>query len=151
MSLSGSRLLIGASEDNDGGDNSGTVFAYRFDGVSWSFTEKLHANDAQSGDLFGTSVSLSGNQALIGAYEDDDNGFRSGSAYVFDFDGSSWNQSQIIAADADSWDRFGDSVSLSGNRALIGAYGDDDNGNFSGATYIFNNLNDLIFTNDFEN
>ena len=44
---------------------------------------KLLASDAAAGDLFGYSVALSGDTALIGATYDQDNGYRSGSAYVF--------------------------------------------------------------------
>jgi hypothetical protein len=44
-------------------------------------------------DYFGSQVSISGNRALIGAEMDDDNGDRSGSAYIFEFDGANWVES----------------------------------------------------------
>ena len=46
---------------------------------------KLTAADGAAGDRFGFSVAVSGNTAVIAAETDDDNGFNSGSAYVFAF------------------------------------------------------------------
>ncbi|MEM8488938.1 MAG: FG-GAP repeat protein, partial [Bacteroidota bacterium] len=101
-------------------------------------TEKLTASDGAGSDFFGYSVSLSGDRALIGVLGDDDNGFSSGSAYVFDFDGSSWTETEkLTASDGAEFDGFGWSVSLSGDRALIGAVLDDDNANDSGSAYVF--------------
>ena len=69
---------------------------------------------------------------------DDDNGSDSGSAYVFDFVGTAWSQTaKLTAGDGAAFDGFGSSVSLSGDRALVGAYRDDDNGSDSGSAYIF--------------
>ncbi len=139
VSLSGTRLLVGARNDDDVSFNAGVVFVYDFDGVSWVLTQKLTADDAGSGYNFGTSLSFSGNRALIGSDKSKDN-FNNitGAAYVFDFDGNNWNQTQkLIATDASASDFFGVSVSLSGNRALIGAFADDDNATNSGSAYIF--------------
>ena len=65
-------------------------------------------------------------------YGDDDNGERSGSAYVFsrDHDGANnWGELGIVtAADGADGDYFGRSVSISGDLAIVGAYGDDDDG-----------------------
>ena len=54
----------------------------RSNGV-WSEQQKLTASDGAQSDFFGTSVSISGDTAVIGAYRDDDNGSESGSAYVY--------------------------------------------------------------------
>ncbi|MBL4659788.1 MAG: FG-GAP repeat protein, partial [Alcanivoracaceae bacterium] len=152
VSLSGNRALIGADLDNDNGTNSGSAYLFDFDGISWNQSQKITATDGESNALFGSSVSLSGNRALIGARFDGDNGINSGSAYLFDFDGVSWNQTKkIIAADGGSNDLFGKSVSLSANRALIGATQNDEHGIDAGAAYIYTINNDLIFENDFEN
>ncbi len=50
----------------------------------WTQQQKLTASDAAAGDQFGVSVSVSGDTAVVGAYEDDDAGDSSGSAYVFE-------------------------------------------------------------------
>ncbi len=138
VSISGNSALIGAPDDNSDGNNFGSVYIFNFVGNSWILSQKLTASDPEADDRFGNSVSVFGNRALIGAQAVDDNGTLSGSAYIFDFDGISWNQSQkITALDAGESDLFGHSVSLSGNRALIGARDDDQHGFFSGSAYIF--------------
>ncbi|MEM8488461.1 MAG: T9SS type A sorting domain-containing protein, partial [Bacteroidota bacterium] len=138
VSLSGDRALIGVLLDDDNGSDSGSAYVFDFDGTSWTETQKLTASDGAVSDQFGRSVSLSGDRALIGAVLDDDNGLSSGSAYVFDFDGSSWTETEkLTASDGAVSDQFGYSVSLSGDRALIGAFGDDDNGSDSGSAYVF--------------
>jgi hypothetical protein len=138
VSLSGDRGLVGAGRDDDNGSNSGSAYVFEFNGASWSETAKLTPADGAAFDNFGVSVSLSGDRALVGANADDDNGSNSGSAYVFDFNGSSWSETaKLTPADGAGGDNFGWSVSLSGDRALIGAIGDDDNGSASGSAYLF--------------
>ncbi len=137
VSLSGSRALIGAYLSNS---NVGSAFVFDFDGTNWFETEELTASDAATSDFFGFSVSLSGDRALIGASRNDDSGTDSGSAYIFDFDGSNWAEtSKLLANDAASRDYFGYSVSLLDNRAVIGAFGDDVTGltSSSGSAYVY--------------
>jgi len=140
VSLSGDRALVGAYRDDDNGNDSGSAYVFKFDGVStWMEEDKLVPIDGDEGDTFGRSVSLSGDRALMGASEDDDNGSKSGSAYVFKFDGvSAWGEEdKLVASDGAADDFFGNSVSLSGDRALVGAYRDSDNGNDSGSAYVY--------------
>ena len=119
----------------------------------WTEQEKLLPADGATNDQFGYSVSLSSTDdtALVGAWRDGDNGTDSGSAYVFTRDAVTglWTeQEKLLPADGAANDRFGTSVSLSstGAKALVGAYGDDDNGTDSGSAYVFFLDND----NDFD-
>ena len=138
VSLSGDRALIGAFSDDELGTNVGAAFIFEFNGSTWVERAKLQANDASIADGFGTGVSLSGDRALIGAQYEDSGGSGSGAAYVFEFDGANWTQTdKLTADDAQSWDQFGSSVSLSGDRAVVGAFGEDEAGNHSGAAYVF--------------
>jgi len=138
VSASGDRLLVGASGDDANVGNSGSAYIFTHDGITWAEEAKLIASDGATNDYFGHSVSLSGDYALIGAIGDDDNGSESGSAYVFHFDGSNWvEEAKLTASDGAAIDHFGESVSLSGNYALVGAPYDDDNGTASGSAYIF--------------
>jgi uncharacterized repeat protein (TIGR01451 family) len=138
VSLSGDRALVGAYQDDDNGSESGAAYVFDFNGTSWSETAKLKPADGAAGDYFGTSVSLVDDRALVASIRDDDNGDRSGSAYVFDFDGTSWSETaKLKSTDGAAGDYFGTSVSLSGDRALVGANGDDDNGTSSGSAYVF--------------
>ena len=138
VSISGDYALVGAPNDDDGGSNSGAAYIYHRGGTSWNEVAKLTADDAALNDNFGSTVSISGDYALIGANENDDHGSNSGSAYVFQRVGVNWNQMvKLTADDAESEDRFGESVAIHGVYALVGAYKDDDQGSDAGAAYIF--------------
>ena len=122
VSLSGDRALVGAIRDDDNGNRSGSAYVFDFNGTTWSETAKLTASDGAAGDEFGGSVSLSGDRALVGAAFDDDNGQNSGSAYVFDFNGTAWSETaKLTASDVAAGDAFSFSLSLSGDRVLVGA------------------------------
>ncbi len=99
---------------------------------------KLLANDAEFGDVFGNEVAIQGNIAVIGAEGDSPLGFGTGAAYVFEKTSSGWQQQQkLTASDSASHKFFGASVAIDGDRIVIGAYGDQNAGNFSGAAYVF--------------
>lgn len=135
VSLSGDRALIGASRDSDNGVNSGAAYIFLFDGSTWREEAKLKPSDGGEQDSFGFSVCLSGDRALIGADNDQNNGAAGGSAYVFAFDGTTWTQqAKLTPSDLRSAGFFGFSVSLSGDRALIGSTGANAS---KGAAYVF--------------
>ncbi len=141
VSISGDDAIAGASyDDYDNGSNNGSayIFSRNQGGANnWGQSAKLIPLDA-SGDLFGRSVAISGDYAMIGAYLDDDNGVEAGAAYFFLRDGASWNQfEKITASDGEAYDYYGYSVSISGNYAIAGAYWDDDNGANAGAGYLY--------------
>ncbi len=137
-SLDGDTLLIGAAYDDDKGVDSGSAYVFTHTGTTWTQQAKLLASDGVVGDIFGCSVSLSGDTALMGAEGVDDNGNWSGAAYVFTRTGTTWTQqAKLLASDGTSHDNFGMFVSLDGDTALIGARADSDNGNYSGSAYVF--------------
>jgi len=80
--------------------------------------------------MFGCSVALSGDTALIGAWSKDVGGNTyAGAAYVFTRSGTSWSQqAELTASDAAADDHFGHSVALSGDTALVGAWSKDVGG-----------------------
>ena len=66
---------------------------------------KLTASDAAADDLFGWSVSISGNYAIVGARKDDNDGTNSGAAQIYVRDGQSWTeQAKLTASDAKASD-----------------------------------------------
>ena len=134
VALRDNLALIGASGDDDNGEDSGS--AYLFDTTTGSLLQKLTAPDGSEGDFFGLSVALRDNLALIGAIGDDDNGEFTGSTYLFDTTAGSLLQ-KFTSPDGSEGDFFGFSVALRNNLALIGAPGDQENGEFSGSTYLF--------------
>ena len=98
----------------------------------------MTASDGAANDQFGIDLSLSGDRAFIGALQEDEMPNNSGSVYVYDFDGTTWNESQkITSLDGEAGDIFGYSVSLEGSQTLVGAFGDDDKGSVSGSSIRF--------------
>ncbi len=138
VSISGDRAVIGADGDDDGGSSSGSAYVYHRTGGVWQQVAKLTAADAAATDLFGVSVSISGDKAVIGAEGNDDGGINAGSAYVFREVGGVWQQiAKLTAADPATLASFGRAVSINGNTAIIGATGDDDAGSSTGSAYVF--------------
>jgi hypothetical protein len=138
ISLSGDTALIGSIASNGNVFDSGSAYVFTRTGTTWTQQAKLLATDGVSWDWFGHSVSLDGDTALIGAYQDDDNGVDSGSAYVFTRTGTTWTQqAKLLASDGVAGDWFGCSVSLSGDTALIGASGVIHAADVPGSTYVF--------------
>jgi hypothetical protein len=142
VAVDGDTVLVGAAGDDDSGNSSGSAYVFVRNGTSWTQQIKLWAADGAADDNFGSSVALDGNAAVIGAYGDDagdnDQYSKSGSAYVFVRNGTSWSQQvKLLAPDGETEDVFGYSVAVSGSTALIGVYGDDDKGMNSGSAYVF--------------
>ena len=96
---------------------------------------KITASDGDFGDNFGVSVAAGSGRIVVGAYNDDDNGTNSGSAYIFDLDGN--QLTKITASNGDLGDQFGFSVAAGSGRIVVGAPNNDANGNSSGAAYLF--------------
>ncbi|MFK7759319.1 MAG: GC-type dockerin domain-anchored protein [Phycisphaerales bacterium] len=138
VSVDGSIAAVGAPDDDGAGVNAGAVWVYQFDGAGWVEQVKIAGMDTASGDFFGNSVSVSGERIVVGAPGDDDNGSRSGSVYVFEFDGSQWAEAEkLTTLDGGSTDFFGAWVGVDGDRIVAGANRDDDNGQNAGAAYVF--------------
>ena len=147
VSISGNYAIVGAP--NEAQDASGTnskIFAgsaYIFERNAttgnWSQQQKLVASDRERFDNFGYSVAISGDYAIVGAAEEDEDAAatpadslsNAGSAYVFERTGTGvnpWTQAQkLVASDRSADDEFGTSVSISGDYAIVGApYEDED-------------------------
>ncbi|HPI96081.1 MAG TPA: FG-GAP repeat protein [Gammaproteobacteria bacterium] len=227
LDSSGNRFVVGAnSEDNEFGADAGAVYVYDFNGISWSQSQRITANDAAAGDEFGDNVAIDGDiisvsGVLSKAYIFElaiNNWFQSflvidgnpNSGLGFDLDMSNdkvvfartnpksllvykknstiWSleetiftpnspQSLIVSLEGDEmllgeyniasqyykfetdiscnsspcWnhnqefniednteeDAFGVSLDISGNRAVVGAFRDDDKGNNAGAAYVY--------------
>lgn len=143
VALSGDHALVGAPFDQEVGTRAGAAFVFSFDealpaGQQWrEQTKILPPPNVDAFAYAGRSVSLGGDHALLGAPTDDDPCLSStGSAYLYAFDGATWTLvTEVTASDKAKGDEFGDSVSLSESRALIGAPKDGP-GNV-GAAYVF--------------
>lgn len=138
VAIDGDTTVISAMVDDDLGPESGSAYVYVRNVDTWSLQQKLLASDGAAFDRYGISVSISGETVLVGNWRDDDDGFNSGSTYVYVRSGQSWTEDQkIVADDAAAGEEFGYAVDISGDTALIGAFSDDDNGAISGSAYVF--------------
>ncbi|MCH7847929.1 MAG: hypothetical protein IIB53_06150 [Planctomycetes bacterium] len=145
VAISGTIAIIGAITDDDNGDDSGSAYLFDIsDPANPTQLFKLLPDDGAADDLFGRSVAIGGPPgreiAIVGAYQDDDNGINSGSAYLFD--ATTGRQiGKLLPNDGAANDWFGISVAISGppgeEIAIVGALVDDDNGDASGSAYLF--------------
>ncbi len=138
VAVVGDTVVIGVPQDDDNGEDSGSAYVFRFDGSIWIQQQKILPADGAAGDEFGTSVALEGNTLVIGARFDDDNGFNSGSAYVFRDQGSSWVQVQELLAtdEVTQEERFGRAVAIDNGTVVVGAI-DYNNGDHAASAFVF--------------
>lgn len=134
VAVSGTKVLVGSYWDDDNGTRSGS--AYLFDTTTGQQLVKFSSIDGSAGDEFGISVALDGTMALVGARFDDDSGFASGSAYLFDT-ATGQQLVKLVSEDGESGDQLGASVALGGSLALVGAPEENGSGLRSGAAYLF--------------
>ena len=136
VSISGDYAIVG-------GLNLDSAYIFKRDGETWIEQSKLLASDGADYDQFGWAVSIFGDYAIVGAHGNDDNGSRSGSAYIFKREGESYvEQTKLLPSDGAEGDCFGFSVSISGQYAIVGAprdYQSDSNG----YSYIFKKEGDI--------
>ena len=98
----------------------------------WAEQDHIFASDPAANDGLGSGAAIDGETAIVGASGDDSN---RGAAYVFVRSGGTWSQQQkLTASDGAPEDQFGNSVAISGDTVIIGAFGDDS---VKGAAYIF--------------
>ena len=96
VAVSGDTALVGAAP---AAAQAGAAYAFVRSGAAWSQQQKLLAADAATGDLFGVSVAVSGDTALVGASLDDAAaGADAGAAYAFLRTGTVWSEEQKLTA-----------------------------------------------------
>jgi hypothetical protein len=138
VSVDGDTIVVGADGDPPGDINSGSAYVFVRDGDTWTQQAEIAAPDYSSGNGFGVSVSLDGDNVLIGDSRDSVGNDANGSAYVFTRSGTTWAlQSQLLSSDPSEDAEFGIAVSLSGDTALIGAHKDDNGAVDTGSAYVF--------------
>lgn len=100
-------------------------------GADWVEIQQLLASDGDEEDLFGYSVSIDGNYAVVGARND-------GSAYVFYKEEEIWTeQIKLIPSDGHYSDSFGYSVCIEEDCIVVGAPNNCEIGTYTGAAYVF--------------
>jgi hypothetical protein len=174
VSLDGDTLVVGArnegsratgvngNQTNNLYGQAGAAYVFVRSGSTWAQQAYLKASNTEGNDFFADSVSVSGDTIAVGAFGEDsnatgidgkqnsNNASAAGAVYVFVRTGTTWaQQAYVKASNTFQGDRFGASVSVSGDTLLVGADGEDSNatgvnGNqnnnsagSAGAAYVF--------------
>lgn len=132
VAISGGTAVVGAPFADVGANpDQGSAYAFRVLSGNWGQGAKTTASDGAAGDLFGWSVAISGDTAVVGAPTDNSS---PGAAYVFTRAGAAWTQqAQLIASDGAGDDYFGYSVAVDGDTIIASAVRDDSRG----SAYVF--------------
>jgi hypothetical protein len=138
VAIDGDTLVVGAHQDDDKGSASGSAYVFTRTGGTWTQQAKLVPADGTAGDYFGFAVAVDADTIVVGAHQDDDKGANSGSVYVFTRTGATWTQqAKLTATDGAASDFFGHAVAVDAGTIVVGAYWDDDKGDYSGSAYVF--------------
>lgn len=134
LDIEQSTIVVGAPSSGANGPGAGR--AYLFNAMTGGLLHVLEPQTPQNNVLFGNSVSISGNNVLVGARRETGTSSTSGVAYLFD-PATGLMNSRFFPADGSIGDQFGFSVAIAGNIAAISAVADGDNGPASGSIYIY--------------
>ncbi len=173
LAISGNTVVVGALGESskvtgingDQHDNSavdaGAAYIFTRSGTTWSQQAYVKASNTDAGDLFGESVSISGDTVVVGSLESsnavgvngnqaNNSALYAGAVYVFVRNGISWSQQAYLkASNTNAHDGFGYSVAISGDKLVVGANNEDSNAtgvnnnqtnnlaSDSGAAYVF--------------
>ena len=141
VAASGDTVIVSSTADF-GVPGAGYVFQRDEGGTNnWGEVAKVTGSDAERLDSYGLNIALSGDTAIVSAYHDDDDGQSSGAAYLYERDAGgadNWGEvKKLTASNAEALDAFGSGVAVSGDTAIVGAFGEDSGGDLAGAAYIF--------------
>ncbi|MBL9139747.1 MAG: tandem-95 repeat protein, partial [Verrucomicrobiales bacterium] len=147
VAVYGDLLAVGVPQDDDSGNDSGSVYLYRRQAIgNWvaATPAKVVGTGLAAGDRFGQTVALSGDWLAVGAPNSEFNGRDSGSAFVYQRTVTSWVQVKRLlpvtasgATDAALDDFFGSSVAIDDDLVLVGSPRDDEGGSDRGSAYVF--------------
>jgi hypothetical protein len=129
VAVSGDVIVVGAPDDNIGfGFDVGSAYVYRWDGAAWNEEQKLQLIPGATSDNFGSDVAIDGDRIVVGTPLDDSvMHMDSGSASVFEYDGSSWGQTKLLTVlDESGLDGLGSSVDIDGDVIVVGMWMDDE-------------------------
>jgi len=141
VAISGNWVAVGVSfADRDDVTDAGVVYVYDLSSATPTVpVAEIKNPEPQGSDRFGNAVALSGSRLLVGAKLDDALALNSGSAYVYDLAGATPTVPALILRNPTPavGDGFGESVSLDGTLAVVGAAGDNTGATSAGSAYVY--------------
>lgn len=146
IAIDAETLVVGAPNEGNTGqsnywDGPGAAYVYVRQDGEWVQQTKLTASDAEQGDFFGSSVSISGDVIVVGASGKVSSGHRTGAVYVFERQANVWaERAKVMASDIDDDAGFGHATALQGGTLVVGAPHDREFADYNGAVYIFHRV-----------
>ena len=156
VDIDGDVVAVGAPFTAGSVANEGAVYVYRKNGSQWDLEDTLFGSDLSLQSLFGSAISIDGDRMLISAFNaDDSTSNQAGKLYVFDYDGSQWNESAVLQSNrSNNIANLGISAALDGDWAVGGAPLDNEAGGGAGAALIYRydganwNFHSKLFASD---
>ncbi len=122
VDIDGDTVIVGAP--GDGINESGEAFVFRESAGTWTLEDSFDDPMGEDGDQFGSGVAIDGDIAVVGATTDDVNATRSGSVWIYERTGTTWDTGQqVFDDDAGANDRLGVDVDIEGSVVVAGAWG----------------------------
>ena len=154
VAISGNYAVVGSPNEDEGrywqnsALDAGAAYVFFNDAGTWKLVTKLLPSIRWAHDNFGASVAIEGKFIVVGAPQGDLNGIEevyredAGAAYVFYLESGEHNWQQVkklVASNRNTGDHFGASVSINGNKVIIGSPGTDGGSGIHdyGSAYVF--------------
>ncbi len=134
--LDGSRIVIGAYENNSSGVNSGAAYIYEYNGMDWAET-KIVGSDTTDDDNYGVSVAMDGNFVVVGSPRDNNIDLDVGSIYVYEYNGTDWVETKIVPSDAEQDDFFGFNIDINGTSIVASSNSGRESSSGPASIYIY--------------
>ncbi|MEZ4937694.1 MAG: T9SS type A sorting domain-containing protein [Crocinitomicaceae bacterium] len=137
--LKGDILIVGAPyKDIAGNDSVGSVQFFKRIAGSWVFQSEFNSPDGGVKDFFGVSVDFNGTHLVVGAPNNDEGGVNAGAAYVYEYNGTTFNfVKKLLASSGAPGDEYGISVAIDDTTIIVGAPKDDAIASNTGAAYLY--------------
>jgi trimeric autotransporter adhesin len=149
LALDGDTLVVGAADDEGANTETGSAYVFVRSAGGWTEEARLNATAFGNRDDFGAAVAIDGDTIVVGAPSEDgsatgvngtveNNGNNAGAAYVFTRSGETWSEiAYLKASNTDPEDRFGSTVTISGNTIAAGSV--NERGSVGGINPVSNN------------
>jgi hypothetical protein len=140
VAISGTRIVVGAHQDDTGASNAGSAYMYDLtSGTPAVPVTTLNNPEPLNAFRFGQAVAIDGSRVLVGSRATIPGFNNAGAAYVYDMT-SGAPAVPVFALSNPSpveFDSFGSSVAISGTRLVIGTKNDDTGATDAGNAYIY--------------
>lgn len=142
ISMAGNRLLIGASNNDATGNNSGRAYLYEFNSGTnaASLVVTIDNPTPGNGDFFGEVLAMSSGVLAISSFRDDAGGSNSGVVHLFNATTGAYLQTLLNPTPATN-DFFGSGVAVAGDRVIVST---SEANNASGHVYLFDAVTGVL-------